>query len=314
MQISNALFIGSKQLGLNIFKCLQVSSPNIKWSVIHPDDSMDKRNSLKDFKAYAEINEIPFIITKTNREFENSFLSITPQIVFVCGWYQIFRKDMLDLAPFGFWGIHNSLLPKYRGGSPLVWSIIQGDNEIGASIFEIAEGMDEGKILHQVSIPFCEDDCIADALNKIETKLIKELPEKWISLIKGTAVFSFQNHEKATYCAQRIAEDGMINWNQQAETIHNFIRAQSKPYPGAFSYLNGKKITIWRSRVVSHRALGTPGQVYRRLDSSVWVSCKNGSILEIIETDLCGKKILPNEAFTSINNRLFTAHYNLFNE
>lgn len=108
---------------------------------------------------------------------------IGPDVGFVCGWYWLIDRETLDLVPNGLWGVHNSLLPKYRGGAPLVWSILNGDSHVGSSVFKISEGMDDGEILHQVKVKVLPDDNVGSLLEKIEQELIENLPKKWTDLV-----------------------------------------------------------------------------------------------------------------------------------
>jgi len=139
------------------------------------------------------------------------------------------------------WGIHNSLLPKYRGGSPLVWQVINREKVLGSTFFKFLDGMDEGAILDQVSIKNTSNLTIADAGNSIELEWIKKLPKIWKNFCDGRLVAKDQNHKEVTYCAQRQEFDGEINWQNHASSIDAFIRAQEHPYPRAFFLLNEKK-------------------------------------------------------------------------
>lgn len=301
--ICHAVFLGSKSLGLNILKSLYSNSPNIKWTIVHPNDSDDARSTLIDFQNFARLCDLDILISASSATTKQILADFKFDIGFVCGWYSLLDSEALSFVPNGLWGIHNSLLPKYRGGSPLVWSIMNGDAFVGSSIFKLTEGMDTGDLLLQVEVENKISDDIQSLLNKIENKLLAELPNKWISLINGEAHLSAQNEQSATYCGQRTEEDGLIKWEKSATEIHNFIKAQSPPYPCAYSFLVENKILFHKSNPSALIYDGTPGQILRRTDTSVLVACGNRTALEILEISVNGKQSIPTTFIRSIKQR-----------
>ena len=138
MKIScKAFFIGSKQFGFDIFKIFFNSKFYVEWVIIHPDDLINSMSKYKDFRLFTEKNNIKLFKIKSNNELDKLINTFKPEFAIVCGWYSLFRNSLINLFPKGMWGIHNSLLPLYRGGSPLVWSIINGDQYVGSSLFKI---------------------------------------------------------------------------------------------------------------------------------------------------------------------------------
>lgn len=298
-----SVFLGSKQLGLEIFSKIYHCAPN-DWIIIHPDDSEGPRSCLEDFRRFAKKEGVPFFLVSNNKEAQEVLCAIQPDIGLVCGWYWIIREDVIDAVGRGLWGVHNSLLPKYRGGSPLVWSIINGDKEVGASVFRLTKGMDDGEILYQARVFLEESRDINYALSEIEKCLLRGLPEKWKDLISGEAILMQQNHQDATFCAARTASDGAIEWAWPAEQIHNFIRAQAFPYPGAFFFMEGEKISIQKSRVFDGVYYGTPGQVAFVSGHEVIVSCGEATALVIEEVELDGRREKASKILRSVKIRL----------
>jgi methionyl-tRNA formyltransferase len=197
----------------------------------------------------------------------------------VVGWYWIFKESLLAKVPKGVVGIHASLLPKYRGGSPLVWPIIKGDKESGLSLFYLDKGMDTGDVIAQKRFSIMDDDTIAEVLEKAESLTVELLEQNYPLLLEGTASRIQQNHDEATYFPQRKPEDGRIDWNATNVEIHNAIRAQTHPYPGAFCYTeDNKRLYIWKSRLFPQEHCGIPGLVVQVLDDSVVVACGKGAL------------------------------------
>jgi len=140
--------------------------------------------------------------------------------------------------------LHGSLLPKYRGRTPHVWSIINGECETGVTAHKISLGCDEGDIIKQVTIPIEADDTGAIILNKY-IDVYPSLVDNVLKDIESGAVsYTSQDESKATHFNKRTAESGRINWNWQKERIRNWVRAQADPYPGAFTFLGENKIII----------------------------------------------------------------------
>lgn len=255
-------FLGSKSFGLSILKAVKADL------VIHPDDQTDPRSCLKDFLAYTDVH------VARNQADADVLLDLhRPDIVLVCGWYWLIKNLSIP-----HYGIHNSLLPKYRGGAPLVWSIINGEPFVGSTVFQLTPGMDAGPVLHQVRTPLSDTDGVADVLARIESALVTELPAKWRALLKGAAELTPQDESQATYCGQRIPDDGLIDWNRTAIQVHDFIRAQSAPYPGAFTYCGHDRINIDRASVDPRQWSGTPGQVLERNTAFTVIACGDGAV------------------------------------
>jgi len=303
-KINRVLFIGSKQLGLRVLKLMYSLSPKTLIGILTIDDSDDTRSVFADFQQFSNQNELVLHVAKNRKESEKMILELKPDLCFVVGWYWLIGNNALDSVPFGFIGIHNSLLPKYRGGSPLIWPIINNEEKVGFSFFSFTQGMDEGDIWAQGSVSVEEQDYISDILKKLEGKIIRVLQEKYLQILDGEVTPIEQEHELATYCAQRFPNDGNINWHKSALDVYNFIRAQSDPYPGAFTYFNAQELKIWRARVFDRPYYGTPGQVARIASDGVYVICGDHRAVVIEEVEIGGKRGNAKEFIKSIKGRM----------
>lgn len=177
-----------------------------------------------------------------------------PQLIIVLGWYHLIGKEILEIPSNGIIGLHSSLLPKYRGGAPLVWQIINGEQYAGISLFYMNEGVDAGDIVSQKKIRIEEDDTIATLYAKVEREGIALLKENLPLIAENCAPRKKQIglSDKDIY-PQRSPQDGIINWAGTSRQIYNFVRAQTKPYPGAFTYYREHKIIIWFCEVVDYK-------------------------------------------------------------
>lgn len=303
MRSRRAIFLGSKSFGLTIFRGLAEADASVSWHVLHPDDRSDSRSSLGEFETACADNGIGFDVTRRSQDAYRAIKATSPELVFVCGWYFLIPTEILESGP-RFFGIHNSLLPKYRGGAPLVWAMIQGEPVVGSTLFGITPGMDDGPIYLQVSCEPRPDERIGEVITALEEKYLEALPQAWPEIISGRNSGTAQDHGAASFCGQRRPEDGLIDWNRDAASVHDFVRAQSHPYPGAFTTTPRGKVIVWKTRCLEATYYGTPGQVLERRDEEVLVACGGGSAVGIIEASGPSGEAELSELFPSFSLRL----------
>lgn len=156
----------------------------------------------------------------------------------------IVEKDIIRLPKILAFNIHGSLLPKYRGRTPHVWSIINNEKFTGITAHKIDEGCDTGDIIEQIKIEITNQDTGATILNKYAQQYVPLIETVILKIKTNSIAYLKQNNDKATYFGVRTPEDGKINWDWQMERIYNWVRAQANPYPGAFSFYKDEKIII----------------------------------------------------------------------
>ena len=281
MAIKKVLFVGSKTLGLKCLKIMWKNSPESLTGILTFDDSKDFRSVLNEFKTFASETQLSLHIATSSKESERIMKELSPELCWVVGWYWMISPAALKTVPHGFIGLHNSLLPKYRGGAPLVWALINGEKEVGISLFSFGEGMDDGDVWGQAKVSVTENDDIAVVLSGIQVAAEQLTEDLYLPILKGDVTHQKQEASNATYGALRTADDGLIDWAKPARDIHNFIRAQAPPYPGAFSFINSQKVVMLKSVCTSEKWMGTPGQVLRTQKDSMSVICGDQGVLEI---------------------------------
>lgn len=187
---------------------------------------------------------------------------IAPDLIISVAWRYIFKRDILSIPRMGAINFHGSMLPKCRGANPTNWAIICGEKETGVTVHFIDEGVDTGDIIIQEAIPIDLEDT-AYTLRMKQDKLSEKLMGELIKYIKiGKFSRVKQDSTIATCFRKRKHEDGLIKWkNMTSVEIYNFVRALTRPYPGAFSYINDRKVTIWKVAIYSKTYQGTPGQI-----------------------------------------------------
>lgn len=311
--IKRVLFIGSKQLGLDCLKTMYNLSGETLTGVLTFDDTSDSRNKFNDFNDFCKTRAIPFFVAKNSADSEKIITGQHPDICIVVGWYWLISNETLNSVPYGFLGIHNSLLPKYRGSSPLIWSIINGEKSIGFSMFTLTDGMDVGDIWFQYEFELKQQDNVNSVLMTIEKSATEQLNKYYRDILSGELKPKPQNNNEATYCAKRNPEDGRIDWSKPSEQIFNFIRAQSYPYPGAFTAFKNRKLIIWSADMNKNIYYGTAGQVAKISNDGVTIICGDNKSITIKDVEYEGNKLSSNSIIKTINTRF---HYSqlLLNE
>ncbi|MFK7934874.1 MAG: methionyl-tRNA formyltransferase [Saprospiraceae bacterium] len=194
---------------------------------------------------FCKKNNISFFAKNPRKGAANDFIkNINCDILLSVNYLYIVEKDLLQLPQQYAINLHGSLLPKYRGRTPHVWAIINGEKEAGVTAHLMTEGVDEGDILKQIKISISQNNTGAEILSeyqKIYPELVKVVLAK---AVKGTLQPQVQDNSQATYFGKRTPEDGQINWDWSKERIRNWIRAQARPYPGAFTFYQNQKFSI----------------------------------------------------------------------
>ena len=172
---------------------------------------------------------------------------LEPDLVFCVGWTQLLRRPILETPSIGCIGFHASLLPRYRGRAPVNWAIINGEQETGNTMILLDEGVDTGDIVAQRRFPIEDDDTCATIYEKVARSEEEMLREVMPIIHQGRMPRKLQDHSKATVMARRRPEDGLIDWKRTRRELHDWIRALTHPYPGAFTRLRGKRVWVWKA-------------------------------------------------------------------
>jgi methionyl-tRNA formyltransferase len=206
-----------------------------------------------------------------------------PELLLVLGWYHLIPPEVLVYPSLGCLGIHASLLPKYRGMAPINWAIINGERETGISLFYLDRGVDTGDIVAQSVIEISDEDDCATVYEKVTLKSIELLSRFLPMIAEGTAPRTVQDETTASQFPRRRPEDGEIDWQLPADQIYNFIRAQTRPYPGAFTFIDGRKLIIWKTRVCqeSSALISASGELFTTGDHTC-IRASEGSV-ELLE-------------------------------
>lgn len=216
---------------------------------------------------------------------------LKPDLITVVAYGQILSSEILEIPLYGCINVHASLLPSYRGAAPIQWAIIKGEKTTGVTTMLMDEGMDTGDILLQKSISIEESDTAATLHDKLAVLGGNLLIETITRLKKGKLIPTPQDDSKASYAPMLTKEDGKIEWTRTSEEIHNLIRG-TYPWPGAYTFFNGKRVKILGSEVYDTKKRGdTPGRVWGIVKDGFIVECGKGRLL-ITQIQPSGKKPL----------------------
>jgi methionyl-tRNA formyltransferase len=214
----------------------------------------------------------------------NAFVAdLTPEWGLAAGWYYLLPPPLIEAFPRGIAGLHASLLPRLRGNAPLSWAIINGDDETGISLFELTAGMDEGRLYGQARIPIGGRSTIAELVTATEAAGIELVADALAAPDRPRR----EQRGDPTYCLARVPDDGRIDWRASATTVDRLVRASTRPYPGAFTYLEGRRVAVWAGTPVDVEVAGAPGQVWRMPSHEVAIVCGSGAF-RIEECSLVG--------------------------
>ena len=238
----------------------------------------------------ANKNNIPcFIGNPREGKGYNFIKNIEVDVIVSINYLFLIKSDIINHPKKMTFNIHGSLLPKYRGRTPHVWAIINGETKAGITAHMIDKGCDTGNIIRQIEIPIENNDTGADMLKKYE-KLYFPLIQNTLDAVKNdTLVLTVQDESKATYFGKRTPDDGEIDWEQGRESIRNWIRAQAHPYPGAFTYMNHRKIIIDKSSISNEKVSNNQqnGEIISANGVTI-IKTKDGALrLDLIRTENC---------------------------
>lgn len=299
MENMRIVFMGTPEFAVPTLKMLMERKETIIAVVTQPDRPVGRGQQIKasPVKQCALAHNLNVLQPERIKrpEFLEAFKSLQPDLAVVAAYGQIFSKALLDIPSCGFINVHSSLLPAYRGPAPINRALINGDTETGITIMQVSEGMDMGDIIIQEKMPILQDDS-ANTLHDRLADFGAGLLAKSLDLLKaGLWCPVPQNHAQATYAPMLKKEDGLIDWSRDARSIFNQIRGLT-PWPGCFTYLEGKLLRVHRADASEKCFAANPGTIVSASRDGIEVAAGRGSLF-IRELQLEGKKRLPAEDF-----------------
>jgi len=292
------IFLGTPEFAVPILAALINSDHEVVGVVTQPDrpKGRDLKKTPSAIKVFAQEKGLALYQPEkvSAPEFLNSMRQLKPDLAIVASFGQIFKKELLELPRLGCWNVHASLLPKYRGATPITRSILEGESQTGVSLMKMGEGVDDGPVLTQATQSIQPDDTKGELeirLAELGADLIRKNLE---DLLNQKREPKPQEHSLATFTTKLKKEDSKISWEKSALEIHNLVRAMN-PAPGAFSFWKGNRLKIWRTEIINETSK-QPGEIFKVLKDQVYVATGSGGIA-LKEVQLPGKKSMPISTF-----------------
>lgn len=233
---------------------------------------------------------------KTNEEVRAVFEQAAPDACVVAAYGKILPEWLLAIPKLGCINVHASLLPAYRGAAPINWAIAKGERETGVTIMQMDAGMDTGAMLAKRAIAIGEEETAPELTARLSHLGAELLSETLPRIERGEIRPEAQDDSQASYAPLLKREDGLIDWQRTAGEIANRVRA-FQPWPGAYTFVRGARLTIWRAGEVSPDVMADepsrevePGTIVRLDETGVMVWCGGPTLLRVAEMQLEGKR------------------------
>ncbi|OGE81130.1 MAG: methionyl-tRNA formyltransferase [Candidatus Doudnabacteria bacterium RIFCSPHIGHO2_12_FULL_48_11] len=289
------VFAGTTDFGIPTLEIL-----NTKYQILaivtQPDRPAGRKKALSPspIKLWAEKNNIPVLQPEELSTITHQLSTLEPGLLLVAAYGQIIPKDILDIPKFGSINIHGSLLPKYRGASPIQAAILRGETETGITLIKMDEKMDHGPVIAQAMMTIDDNDdfiTLYKKLSDLSADLVMETLPKWFT---GQMRSTEQRHEQATYTKLFAHSDGRVDWATPAVEVDRKVKALN-PEPGVWTTLDKKSVKILKTKALPDAKIELPGKIYES-GNEMLVKCQLGS-LQILYLHPEGRKPMTGRDF-----------------
>lgn len=256
------VFLGTPEFGVPSLEALIHEGHEVVAAFTQPDRPKGRGKKMEScpVKVFAEAHGIPvYQPVKIRLESVEDLKSLSPDICVTAAFGQILSQEILDIPRIGTVNVHSSLLPKYRGSSPINWAIICGETVTGVTTMMTDKGMDTGDILLQKEVDILPGETAGELMDRLAVIGANLLIETIRLLEHGACPRTPQDHEKMSYYPMLKKEMGLINWHMDANDIICRIRGLS-PWPGTYTFVNGEMLKIWQG-TEEETASGQPGDI-----------------------------------------------------
>jgi methionyl-tRNA formyltransferase len=233
---------------------------------------------------------------------------LRPDFLFSFYYRLMLAARLLAIPGRGAFNVHGSLLPKYRGRVPVNWAIIHGETETGATLHEMVEKSDAGRIVDQEAVTILPDELAVDVFGKVTGAAERVLRRGLPKLVDGSAVLRPQDLSKGGYFGGRRPEDGRIDWSAPAKRVHDLVRAVAPPYPGAFTEVEGMRLRVLRTRRCAEKGGARVAAFLYAEGRRCYAACADGEVLELLDLELDGRRLSAQEFANRIGDRKVPLH------
>ena len=226
-------------------------------------------------------HRIPVHIDESVETAAATISTLKPSIIYSFSYRHLIPENVLALAPLGAFNLHPSLLPAYRGRAPVNWVLVNGERETGVTLHHMVARADAGDIVGQRAVAIDDSDNALTLYRKLVPLCVELIEDLHPKIVAGNAPRQKMDISKGSYFGRRKPEDGRIDWRWPARRIFNLVRAVTHPYPGAFCFVDGKKLMIWEAKIGAERGvLADPGSRVREMaDGAFEIAAGEGSVI-----------------------------------
>jgi methionyl-tRNA formyltransferase len=291
--MATVVFMGTPDFAVPTLRKL-LETQTVVGIVTQPDRPYGRGRKLRPspVKSVAQQAGVPIYQPRSLRSEEAAapLRQWRPDIIVVAAFGHILRAHVLNLPPHGCLNVHASLLPRWRGASPIQHAILAGDVETGVTLMQMDEGMDTGLMFGQRTIPIHDDETAAilhDRLANLGAEMVGECLD---GILEGRLIAIPQDETQVTYAPLIKKEDGRLDWQQSAAQLDRRVRAMT-PWPGAFTTWQGTNLKVRSARPTNdHLPVGEPGRLVVHQETAVVLTQKGG--LELQQIQLAGKQAM----------------------
>ncbi|MES5935769.1 methionyl-tRNA formyltransferase [Mammaliicoccus lentus] len=298
--MSKIVFMGTPDFSTGVLEML-IQEYDVIAVVTQPDRPVGRKKILTPppVKKVALEHNIPvYQPEKLNNSSElEEIINLKPDLIVTAAFGQLLPKSLLDAPKHKAINVHASLLPKYRGGAPIHYAVMNGEKKTGITIMYMAEKLDAGNIISQDEVEILENDTVGEVHDKLATLGTELLKKTLPTIFNGTNDNIVQDDSLATFASNISREDERIDWTKDAQTIHNHIRGLS-PWPVAYTTMDGKNLKLWRSEIVEN-VKGEPGEIIETTKDAIIVATGSEDGVALTEIQLAGKKRVKTRDYIS---------------
>lgn len=282
--MTRAVVFAYHDVGVRCLSVLLARGVDVALVVTHDDDPAE-RVWFESVGELARRHDVPVVTPESAKDgtLASRITTIDPEFLFSFYYRRMIPEGVLRLARCGALNMHGSLLPRYRGRSPVNWAILNGETETGVTLHHMTARADAGAVVGQESVAILPDDLALDVFRKVTCAAERLLDRTLPALVAGSAQAVPQVESSATTFGGRKPEDGVIDWRRPAAAVHNLVRAVAPPFPGAFTTLRGETVFVHRTvRVDTSPRRATPLHLYGE-DDRCFAVCGDGQTLRIVD-------------------------------
>ncbi|MBA0948057.1 MULTISPECIES: methionyl-tRNA formyltransferase [Enterococcus] len=290
--MTKLVFMGTPAFSVPILEGLLEEGYEVVAVVTQPDRPVGRKKIITPIPVKEAAVKHGLLVLQPEKisgsEEMEKIIALQPDVIITAAFGQFLPEKLLQAPVHGAINVHASLLPKYRGGAPVHYSIINGEKETGVTIMEMIKKMDAGGIYAQESLPITKQDDVGTMFEKLSALgkqlLLKTLPD----ILNGNLSPRPQDESKVTFSPNITREQEAIDWNKTAEEIDNQVRGM-RPWPIAFTTYEQTRWKLLNVEALAEKTTAEPGTIIKKDKKNLWIACGKQTVLAIKELQPAGK-------------------------